>query len=52
MIIPRILISSEVVDMSTTVFGHNFKFPFGFAPYAMNSICHPDGELIAARVAK
>lgn len=52
MIIPRILISSEKVDMTTSVFGHNFGLPFGFAPYAMNSITHPDGEIIPATVAK
>ena len=43
MIIPRVLVSSEQVELGSHLWGKNFDLPFGFAPYAMNSICHPEG---------
>jgi isopentenyl diphosphate isomerase/L-lactate dehydrogenase-like FMN-dependent dehydrogenase len=51
MMIPRILISTSNRDMTTEVFGQKFNLPFGFGPWAMNSLSHPDGENIPARVA-
>jgi isopentenyl diphosphate isomerase/L-lactate dehydrogenase-like FMN-dependent dehydrogenase len=51
MIIPRILNSTSVPDLSTNMFGRVLKLPFGFAPWAMNVMCHPDGETIPAKIA-
>lgn len=51
MIIPRILTSSTSTDLTTTLFGRSLALPFGFAPWAMNTLSHPEGELIPARVA-
>lgn len=52
MIIPRILTSSTSTDLTTSLFGKPLALPFGFAPWAMNALSHPLGELAPARVAK
>lgn len=52
MIIPRVLISSSKTDLTTTIFNTSLALPFGFAPWAMNVLAHPDGELVPARVAR
>jgi isopentenyl diphosphate isomerase/L-lactate dehydrogenase-like FMN-dependent dehydrogenase len=51
MIIPRILTSSTSTNLTTSLFGYPLALPFGFAPWAMNTLSHPEGELIPARVA-
>lgn len=51
MIIPRILNSTSNPDMSTRMFDRQLNLPFGFSPWAMNMICHPEGEIIPARIA-
>lgn len=51
MIIPRILISTAKTDLSSKIWGRKFNLPFGFAPWAMNVIAHPKGEIIPANVA-
>lgn len=51
MIIPRILISTSKTNLNTSVFGMPLALPFGFAPWAMNGLCHPEAELIPAKVA-
>ena len=52
MIIPRVLISSSKTDLTTTIFNTPLALPYGFAPWAMNTLSHPDGELIPARIAR
>lgn len=52
MIIPRVLVSSSKTDLTTTIFNTPLTLPFGFAPWAMNTLSHPDGELIPAKIAR
>jgi isopentenyl diphosphate isomerase/L-lactate dehydrogenase-like FMN-dependent dehydrogenase len=35
----------------TTILGHSTDLPFGIAPFAMQKLVHPEGELITAREA-
>jgi (S)-2-hydroxy-acid oxidase len=52
MIVPRVLTSSTTTDLSTSLFGRTLALPFGFAPWAMNALSHPHGELVPAAVAR
>jgi (S)-2-hydroxy-acid oxidase len=52
MIVPRVLKSISHPDMTTTLFGRTLSLPFGFAPSAMQLICHPDGEVAPSRIAQ
>ncbi|KAJ8119708.1 hypothetical protein ONZ43_g3404 [Nemania bipapillata] len=48
---PRVLRDISKLDTSTTIFGTQVKFPFGFSPTAMQSLAHPDGEVATSRAA-
>jgi isopentenyl diphosphate isomerase/L-lactate dehydrogenase-like FMN-dependent dehydrogenase len=52
MIVPRVLASSSTTDLTTSLFGRKLSLPFGFAPWAMNTLSHPLGEVVPAKVAK
>jgi isopentenyl diphosphate isomerase/L-lactate dehydrogenase-like FMN-dependent dehydrogenase len=40
MIVPRVLKSVEHPDLKTLLMGMHCKYPFGFAPWAMNKLVH------------
>mmetsp|Transcript_41635 Transcript_41635/g.47952 ORF Transcript_41635/g.47952 Transcript_41635/m.47952 type:complete len:363 (+) Transcript_41635:30-1118(+) len=48
---PRIMKNISHPDLSTSIFGHQFSLPFGFAPSAFQKLAHEDGELATARIA-
>lgn len=52
MMIPRVLISSSNPDTSCTILGRKCRYPFGFAPTAMNQLANKEGEKVPARIAK
>ena len=49
--IPRVLRNADNFNFESELFGKKCSAPFGFAPWAMNKIVHPNGELIPAKVA-
>ncbi|XP_034102246.1 uncharacterized protein LOC117566807 [Drosophila albomicans] len=48
---PRCLRDVSQLDISTTILGHQQKWPLGIAPTAMQKMAHPDGEIGNARAA-
>ncbi|GJJ14650.1 hypothetical protein Clacol_008916 [Clathrus columnatus] len=50
-IIPRMLVDTNVRDLTTTLFGHTIPAPILFAPIGINKLYTPKGELAAAKVA-
>ena len=50
MIIPRVLKSISLPDMSLQIFGKTLQLPFGFAPTAMQMISHPQGEILSSQI--
>lgn len=49
---PRFLRASGNPDTSTTLLGHELRFPVLVAPWAYQRLAHPDGELATARAAE
>ncbi|EXJ62268.1 hypothetical protein A1O7_02701 [Cladophialophora yegresii CBS 114405] len=47
---PRSLRNVSVVDTTTTIWGSQVLFSFGFSPAAMHRITHPDGEVGTPKV--
>lgn len=48
---PRVLVDMSQLSMATKVLGHDLALPFGIAPFAMQKMLHPQGELITAKQA-
>ncbi|RHZ60126.1 alpha-hydroxy acid oxidase [Aspergillus thermomutatus] len=48
---PRVLRDISQLDTTTTIFGTQVKFPFGFSPTAMQALAHPDGEVGTSKAA-
>jgi isopentenyl diphosphate isomerase/L-lactate dehydrogenase-like FMN-dependent dehydrogenase len=48
---PRVLANASRPDPSTAVLGADLSFPVLVAPWAYQSLAHPDGELATARAA-
>ncbi|CAG9939624.1 unnamed protein product [Clonostachys rosea f. rosea IK726] len=46
---PQVLRDLSNLDPSTTIFGSEVKFPFGFSPTAMQGLAHPDGEVATSK---
>lgn len=49
---PRVLTGVEQVDLRTTLLGTAVASPIGLAPWALQRMAHPDGELAVARAAQ
>ncbi|KIL34661.1 lactate 2-monooxygenase [Cohnella kolymensis] len=47
---PRICCDISKRDLTIRLFGQKLQVPFFLAPIGVNSILHPDGELVPARV--
>jgi len=45
------MINVEEIDCSSEIFGCHTSFPLGFAPAAMHSLAHEDGEVATSRAA-
>ncbi|KAI1609294.1 FMN-dependent dehydrogenase family protein [Exophiala viscosa] len=45
----RVMKDVTNIDMSTTIWGKNVAFPFGFSPAAFHKLAHPDGEVGTSR---
>ncbi|KIK63760.1 hypothetical protein GYMLUDRAFT_95318 [Collybiopsis luxurians FD-317 M1] len=50
-IIPRILVDTNVRDLSIELFGHRIPAPILLAPIGINKLYSPEGELVPARIA-
>ena len=48
---PRICCDISALDLSVSLFGTRFPFPFLLAPIGVNTILHPDGERAPAQAA-
>jgi len=35
--------------MKTRIMGHEVDLPFGIAPFAMQKLLHPEGEIVTAK---
>lgn len=49
---PRVLTGVEQADLRTTLLGTAVASPVGLAPWALQRMAHPDGELAVARAAQ
>ena len=49
--IPRVLVDTSARDLSTTVLGRRVTMPIGIAPFALQGLLDPDGEVATARAA-
>ncbi len=49
---PRVLVDVAKVDISTKVLGAAISSPIAIAPWSIQCLAHPDGELAMARAAK
>ena len=49
---PRMLVDVAEISCSTTVLGTQVSMPLLVAPFAMQRLLHPDGELATARAAR
>ena len=49
--VPRVLIDTSARDLSTTLLGHGLSMPVGIAPFALQGLLHPEGEVATARAA-
>jgi 4-hydroxymandelate oxidase len=49
--LPRVLVNTSARDLSTTVLGHRVTMPIGIAPFALQGLLDPDGEVATARAA-
>ncbi|KAF8897622.1 FMN-dependent alpha-hydroxy acid dehydrogenase [Infundibulicybe gibba] len=50
-IIPRMLVDTNVRDLSTELFGHRIPAPILFAPVGISKLYAPGGELVPAKIA-
>ncbi|KAI6165245.1 FMN-dependent dehydrogenase [Pisolithus thermaeus] len=50
-IIPRMLVDTNVRDLSVNLFGHRIPAPILFAPIGINKLYSPEGELVPAKIA-
>ncbi|KAJ3781215.1 FMN-dependent dehydrogenase [Lentinula aff. detonsa] len=50
-IIPRMLVDTNVRDLSIELFGHRIPAPILFAPIGINKLYSPEGELVPAKIA-
>ncbi|ESK95205.1 l-lactate dehydrogenase [Moniliophthora roreri MCA 2997] len=50
-IIPRMLVDTNVRDLSVDLFGHHIPAPILFAPIGINKLYTPLGELVPAKIA-
>ncbi|TFK43444.1 FMN-dependent dehydrogenase [Crucibulum laeve] len=50
-IIPRMLVDTNVRDLTTELFGHRIPAPILFAPIGINKLYSPLGELVPAKIA-
>ncbi|KAF5391938.1 hypothetical protein D9757_001687 [Collybiopsis confluens] len=50
-IIPRMLVDTNVRDLSVELFGHRIPAPILFAPIGINKLYSPQGELVPAKIA-
>jgi 4-hydroxymandelate oxidase len=48
---PRVLVDTSARDLSTTVVGNRVTMPIGIAPFALQGLLDPDGEVATARAA-
>jgi (S)-2-hydroxy-acid oxidase len=48
---PRVLVDMAHLSTKTSILGHPTDLPFGIAPFALQKLLHPEGELITAREA-
>jgi 4-hydroxymandelate oxidase len=48
---PRVLVDTSARDLSTTVLGHRVSLPIGIAPFALQGLLDPEGEVATARAA-
>src|SRR3954471_15243800 len=49
--LPRVLIDTSARDLSTTVLGRRVTMPIGIAPFALQGLLDPEGEVATARAA-
>ena len=49
--IPRVLVDTTRRDLSTTLLGRDVALPVGIAPFALQGLLHPEGEVATARAA-
>jgi 4-hydroxymandelate oxidase len=48
---PRALVDTSARDLSTTIVGHRVAMPIGIAPFALQCLLDPEGEVATARAA-
>lgn len=48
---PRVLVDTSARDLSTTVLGRRVTLPIGIAPFALQGLLDPEGEVATARAA-
>jgi 4-hydroxymandelate oxidase len=49
--LPRVLVDTSKRDLSTTVLGQRVALPVGIAPFALQGLLDPEGEVAMARAA-
>lgn len=49
--LPRVLVDTSARDLSTTILGRRFATPVGIAPFALQCLLDPEGEVAMARAA-
>jgi 4-hydroxymandelate oxidase len=49
--VPRVLVDTSARDLSTTVLGRRVTMPIGIAPFALQGLLDPEGEVATARAA-
>jgi 4-hydroxymandelate oxidase len=48
---PRVLVDVGTISLRTSLFGVEWRVPFGVAPMAYHRLAHPDGEVASAAAA-
>jgi len=51
LLVPRVLVDVEAIDLRTSVLGREVALPVGIAPAALHGLAHLDGECATARAA-
>jgi 4-hydroxymandelate oxidase len=49
--LPRVLVDTGARDLSTTILGRRVTVPIGIAPFALQGLLDPEGEVATARAA-
>jgi 4-hydroxymandelate oxidase len=49
--LPRVLVDTSARDLSTTILGRRVTIPVGIAPFALQCLLDPEGEVAMARAA-